>query len=569
MRANAAIFYHRDGYDTAREHLMGRHAAGESFLRGFLRHAGTDRVYCHAPRPDFDHFLASVQPLLRDGQAVEWIPPASLGRLGEPGCLYLPTPGLVEPAWSRRIVGQRAYSLCGVTHTVASGRIMDLVGQLLVAPVQPWDAIICTSRAVRQAVGAMAEGWSAYLARRLGARPTLAVQLPVIPLGVECERFAPSSARQAARAGLRRRFGIGEADVAFLFMGRLSFHAKANPLPMYQGLEEAARRTGARLHLILSGWFANADIERAFRAGAAQYAPSVGLVVVDGRTPEMRADIWSAADAFTSLSDNIQESFGLTPVEAMAAGLPAVVSDWDGYRDTVRHGIEGFAVPTTAPPPGAGEGLATRYALEIDSYDRYIGHASQFTAVDIDAAATAYERLVREPGLRRAMGEAGRRRAREVFDWSVVIAAYQELWAELARIRQAPGGETAPPAAEAPLLPQRPDPFSAFRGFPSAALAGGSRLSLRGADAAGRLAGLLAHPLTALSRPLLLPEEECRAVLDLIGRLGAPTVTELMQRLPGHAPPPRLALTLCWMAKGGLVRIDPGLSPGEPAPPPA
>ena len=63
--------------------------------------------------------------------------------------------------------------------------------------------------------------------------------------------------------------------------------------------------------------------------------------------------MWSAADVFTSLSDNIQESFGLTPIEAMASGLPVLVSDWDGYRDTVTHGAEGLVVPTVMPPAGS------------------------------------------------------------------------------------------------------------------------------------------------------------------------------------------------------------------------
>ena len=29
----------------------------------------------------------------------------------------------------------------------------------------------------------------------------------------------------------------------------------------------------------------------------------------------------------------------------MAAGVPVVVSDWDGYRYTVSDGVEGFLVP--------------------------------------------------------------------------------------------------------------------------------------------------------------------------------------------------------------------------------
>ena len=66
---------------------------------------------------------------------------------------------------------------------------------------------------------------------------------------------------------------------------------------------------------------------------------------VDGRPADTRFSIWSVADIFISFSDNIQETFGLTPVEAMAAGLPSVVTDWDGYRDTVRHGIDQHFVP--------------------------------------------------------------------------------------------------------------------------------------------------------------------------------------------------------------------------------
>ena len=54
----------------------------------------------------------------------------------------------------------------------------------------------------------------------------------------------------------------------------------------------------------------------------------------------------ASSDIFISLSDNFQETFGITPLEGMASGLPVVVSDWDGYRDTVRDQIDGFTIPT-------------------------------------------------------------------------------------------------------------------------------------------------------------------------------------------------------------------------------
>jgi len=42
--ARAALLYAPDGYDTSRPRLMGRHAAGEGFLGGMVRHAGFDRL---------------------------------------------------------------------------------------------------------------------------------------------------------------------------------------------------------------------------------------------------------------------------------------------------------------------------------------------------------------------------------------------------------------------------------------------------------------------------------------------------------------------------------------------
>ena len=48
MSGNAAIQYQKDGFHTSGPRLMGRHAAGEGFLKGFARHADVERFYCYA-----------------------------------------------------------------------------------------------------------------------------------------------------------------------------------------------------------------------------------------------------------------------------------------------------------------------------------------------------------------------------------------------------------------------------------------------------------------------------------------------------------------------------------------
>jgi glycosyltransferase involved in cell wall biosynthesis len=158
---------------------------------------------------------------------------------------------------------------------------------------------------------------------------------------------------------------------------------------------------------------------------------------VDGRPADTRFSIWSAADIFLSFSDNIQETFGLTPVEAMAAGLPAVVTDWDGYRDTIAHGVDGFRIPTIAPRAGLGRDLAYHHANGWMGYELYLVSASLMTSMDHRAAVEALTALVMDPDLRRRMGEAGRRRAYAEFNWSVIIPQYQAFWGELAARRQA------------------------------------------------------------------------------------------------------------------------------------
>src|SRR5207244_4252611 len=157
-----------------------------------------------------------------------------------------------------------------------------------------------------------------------------------IPLGINVDDFRTTAEQRRA---WRERLDIPDDAVVALYVGRFNVRAKMNPALMALALERAARRTSRKLYWVNSGWAGGDEKqEAAFHEPVRALCPSVEYRHLDGRPADVRFSIWSVADLFISFSDNIQETFGLTPIEAMAAGLPCVVTDWNGYRDTVRHG---------------------------------------------------------------------------------------------------------------------------------------------------------------------------------------------------------------------------------------
>lgn len=547
-----AVDYQVDGYNGGSNRIMGRQAAGAGFLRAYAENADSTPLVCYtntsAAAKTFNHDIKSYNAKAK----TDVVASQNLMGLSKIGSLYVPDPGIGKRATTRLRVGANAYSLTGVTHTTASHAVMDSITRLPTDPLMPWDALICTSKSVMDMVSLLVEEQADLLRWRLGAeiKPTLP-QLPVIPLGIHTDDFEFSD---ADRVKARAQFGLEKGDVAILFVGRLSVHAKAHPHGMMKALQEIAQETGKRVTLIQCGWFANDAIRGSYEEAARDVCPDVRCLFPSGTDKAERDAAWAAGDIFISLADNVQETFGLTPIEGMAAGLPVIVSDWDGYKESVPDGEAGFRIPTWMPDKDPWFDFARRYELGTDSYDRYCGYTCLNVALDHDALRQRLQALIEDAALRRSMGEAGRRHVKRTYDWNVVFKSYMALWADLEDRRK-----KADPALfeNAPREhPARMDPFKTFSHYPTHIVVGQTRLTLVQEDAMAFYDKVRKLEMFSFAADLFPQEQAVEKILKIIKNEPGISISQLakdMRTTEGAI----LSCTVTF-AKMGLLKLDEG-----------
>jgi starch synthase len=300
------------------------------------------------------------------------------------------------------------------------------------------------------------------------------------------------------------------------------------------------------VHLIQAGWYPTEELKTATMQLASEIAPSVKVHNIGSVTGQGRTNVFAASDIFISLTDNIQETFGLSVIEAMSCGVPVIVTDWDGYRDTVRHGETGFRVSTMMAPSGSGGHIGQMHGAGGRPYNRYLMDVSQATAVDIRQATEFIVRLAKDQGLRHRMGQAGRRRAVALYDWSVVIPEYQALWAELDQRRQV--GSPIHTLSN----PRHPDPFWLFSEFASRTL--NTFTTVRLAQGAQRLALIaLRSPTLRSSSDLLVSDEIFRSIVQFLERNSVLAVDAIVDLYPMRGA--EVLRSIMWGIKVGIFEV--------------
>jgi D-inositol-3-phosphate glycosyltransferase len=429
-------------------------------VRALLRLTECELIFLNSGPP-------AAQTIVKDehvrdiaANRIRFVRPGELGRFELPARTVFFAGGtdMARFVALRRYLRQPGAPIVGITHSL-NGYTLPLTLMLWWLEVGgPQDALICTTTAARSVVRA----YMARLEDRLRVRHDIAMQyrveLPVIPLGIDVDAFDTITRDEA-----RQRLSIPMDRVVVLYVGRFSTLSKADLRPLVLAFADAQKRWQAKATLILAG----DDSGHRLRGSLEAFGRSVGcgdtLVIKPNLSREDKRSLLAAADVFVSPSDHVQETFGITVAEAMAAGLPVIASDWDGYRDTVVHGETGLLVPTCTV--GGGPEVDMYGSIAPTFAERLL---AQTTVVDPAYLIRALTDLVEHPELRRRFGEEARRVARARLDWRVVISQYERLWCDLLDVSRTHTASCAAAAASdaSPPFPLR----QTFASYPTSTL---------------------------------------------------------------------------------------------------
>lgn len=209
---------------------------------------------------------------------------------------------------------------------------------------------------------------STYAADTFAAEGIERRKLQVIPYGVDLQTFTPGRPRH------------GKSSFNVIYAGQLTQRKGISYL--LRGYRKFARRD---TQLTMVGALVGGDEPLRPYASHFRHVPH--------QTRTALAEMYRNSDVF--VLPTLVEGMGLVVLEAMACGLPVIVTA-NGPGDLVRDGIEGFVVPTR----------------------------------DEEAICDRLERLYRDPDLRIAMGRQAIRRAQE-FSWAAYTSKVQGLLASL------------------------------------------------------------------------------------------------------------------------------------------
>lgn len=502
-------------------HVNGARVATVSALVALLRHGTADRYHVVHVNEQLGTPEAYLQGLAGLGVDVKRVAVVPLPRLHDMvaetryTAVHDPSgPDLARLAALVRPLAPEPTPCTCRGHSLSYGGGVTTHLASLIGATEPYDAVFCSSRDALTALDRLLH----HLAR--GHRLPAGLprhRLELAPLGIDVGSYEPA----VPAATARRLLELPERGRWVSYVGRLSTHDKAD----LDVLLRVMARMDADRHLLLAGDDSQ-HYSRYLRARAQNLDMAERVhVLADVTESVKRLAIW-AGDVFCSPVDSVQESFGLTVLEAMAAHRPVVVSDWGGYRDLVEEGRSGYLVPTTWG--ACTSAVDSQAELGVFMSDHVL--LGQGVEVDEETLARRLSALLDEPGLAERVGEEASRRAAG-FDWPVVVRRYEEIWDELKERALASPDSLRPPSR----IPYA----DVFGHYATRILSPGDVVALR--------RGLNGAPPPSSQLQQLVSQAVLAGILRHLAG-GPATVGEL-------APTETELLALLWLMKAGSVGV--------------
>jgi glycogen synthase len=257
-----------------------------------------------------------------------------------------------------------------------------------------------TALGMADAVIAVSQGTRDDILRCFDLDPA---KVRVIPNGIDTEEYRPvKETEELERRGIPR-------DLPYvLFVGRIARQKGIIHLV------RAIRHLDPRLGVILcAGAPDTPEIAEEMARGVAEVQRTREHVYWIQEMVSRRAAIELYSHATLFCCPSIYEPFGIINLEAMACGTPVVASAVGGIKEVVIPEGTGLLVPLAQQQESPFEALdPARFAEDL---------------------ARAVNRLFQDEPLRRRLGDAGLRRAREVYSWRNVAAQVSDLYQEILR----------------------------------------------------------------------------------------------------------------------------------------